>query len=174
MSVTLVLGTQWGDEGKGKMVDILAREADLVLRFGGGANAGHTIVAGKETFKFHLLPSGVIRPGKTVAMGNGMVIDPGILLAELGALDEKSISTDRVFISNRAHVILPYHKVMDALEEAHRSHMAGRGSAIGTTRRGIGPAYTGKVRRTGVRTDRIGRRHGRCAGPVHGAPRPWR
>jgi adenylosuccinate synthase len=151
MTVTLVLGTQWGDEGKGKMIDLLAEEADLILRFGGGANAGHTIVTGGETWKFHLLPSGVLRPEKKVALGNGMVIDPGTLMTELAGLEARGASGANVRISDRAHIILPYHRVLDHLEEAHKAHLAGEGSAIGTTRRGIGPAYGGKVRRSGIR-----------------------
>jgi adenylosuccinate synthase len=151
MTITLVLGTQWGDEGKGKMIDLLAGEADLVLRFAGGANAGHTIVTGGETYKFHLLPSGVLRPEKTVALGNGMVIDPGTLIRELDGLESRGGSGANVRISDRAHLILPYHRVLDALEEAHKAHMAGEGATIGTTRRGIGPAYAGKVRRSGIR-----------------------
>ena len=151
MSVTLVLGTQWGDEGKGKMVDLLAGSADLVVRYGGGANAGHTIVADGQTFKFHLIPSGAVREGKTVALGNGMVVDPETLRREMEDLRAWGKDTSRIFISDRAHVILPVHKALDALEEAFKASMAGTGSAVGTTRRGIGPAYADKMRRTGIR-----------------------
>ena len=143
---TVVIGAQWGDEGKGKIVDILAQESDVIVRFQGGNNAGHTLVVGNETYKLHLVPSGILYPNKICVLGNGMVIDPLSLLEEMEELEEKGHSVQRLFISEKAHVIMPYHKAMDGLEEKIKG-----GKKIGTTLRGIGPCYTDKVARIGVR-----------------------
>jgi adenylosuccinate synthase len=146
MTVTIVVGTQWGDEGKGKVIDYYAENADYIVRFQGGNNAGHTIQVKDEVFKFHLLPSGIIRPDKSVIIGNGMVIDPGVLLDELKELESRNVPRAKVLISDRANVIMPYHKILDKAEEI------AKGSAkIGTTGRGIGPAYTDKITRLGIR-----------------------
>lgn len=141
----VLVGTQWGDEGKGKVTDFLAEKAALVVRFQGGNNAGHTVVTGGREFKLHLLPSGILYPGKACIIGNGVVIDPSVLLKELADLKSRLDVTGNLFISPRAHLILPYHRLLDQLEEDRRS------GKIGTTARGIGPAYTDKVRRTGIR-----------------------
>ena len=142
-----VLGCQWGDEGKGKIVDLLAAKADVIGRFQGGANAGHTIVVGQSKYVLHLIPSGIIQPGKRCYIGNGVVLDPFGFEEELEFLREKNIDyTGRLFISPAANLVLPYHKLVDAVEERAR----GTGS-IGTTMRGIGPAYVDKVARHGIR-----------------------
>ena len=146
MTVTIVIGTQWGDEGKGKVIDYFAEHAEMVVRFQGGNNAGHTIQVKDDVFKFHLLPSGVIRSDKTVIIGNGMVIDPEVLLSELAELDSRGVQPAKILISDRANVIMPYHKLLDHAEE----HAKGDNS-IGTTGRGIGPAYTDKISRQGIR-----------------------
>lgn len=144
MSVELVLGTQWGDEGKGKVVDILAERAEMIVRFQGGNNAGHTIVVGEETFKLHHLPSGVVR-GKTAVIGNGCVVDPEVLLKELSDLKARGIEP-RLVVSDRAHVITPLHRLLDGAEEEARG-----ASSVGTTKRGIGPTYSDKMTRSGIR-----------------------
>jgi len=143
----VVVGSQWGDEGKGKIVDILSRDADVVVRFQGGSNAGHTVVTRKGTYIFHLIPSGILTRGKVCVLGSGVVIDPGALIGELDRLHEKGIKVGRNFvISQRAHVIMPYHKAIDkAAEKAKGSRR------IGTTGKGIGPAYVDKMARIGVR-----------------------
>ncbi|MCD6250063.1 MAG: adenylosuccinate synthase [candidate division Zixibacteria bacterium] len=142
-----VLGCQWGDEGKGKIVDLLAAKADIIARFQGGANAGHTIVVGQSKYVLHLIPSGIIQPGKRCYIGNGVVLDPFGFEEELEFLREKNIDyTGRLFISPAANLVLPYHKLVDAVDERAR----GTGS-IGTTMRGIGPAYVDKVARHGIR-----------------------
>jgi adenylosuccinate synthase len=146
MTVTIVVGTQWGDEGKGKVIDYFAENANYVVRFQGGNNAGHTIQVSDDVFKFHLLPSGIIRPDKTVVIGNGLVIDPDVLLNELDELQNRGIPTAKILISDRANVIMPYHKMIDMAEESAKG-----ASKIGTTGRGIGPAYTDKVSRQGIR-----------------------
>ncbi len=146
MTVTIVVGTQWGDEGKGKVIDYYAENADYIVRFQGGNNAGHTIQVGNDVFKFHLLPSGIIRPDKTVVIGNGMVIDPIVLLNELEELKIRGVTPAKLFISDRANVIMPYHKILDKAEESSRGE-----ANIGTTGRGIGPAYTDKISRHGIR-----------------------
>jgi adenylosuccinate synthase len=155
-----VLGCQWGDEGKGKIVDLLAAEADVIARFQGGANAGHTIVVGDCKYVLHLIPSGIIQPGKRCYVGNGVVLDPFEFEEELLFLKGKGISYEgRLFISPAANLVLPYHKLIDAVDERAR----GNGS-IGTTMRGIGPAYVDKVARYGIRVidlfapDRLKRR----------------
>jgi adenylosuccinate synthase len=142
----MIIGTQWGDEGKGKIVDFMAKKADVVARFQGGNNAGHTIVVGNETYKFHLLPSGILRPGKDAVIGNGLVVDPVVLLKELDELKKRKIKIARLHISDRAHVIMPYHLEIDGLEEKKKGKLS-----AGTTRRGIGPAYTDKIARFGIR-----------------------
>src|SRR5438552_2389247 len=139
MSAIVVMGTQWGDEGKGKIVDHLAERADVVVRYQGGNNAGHTVVTGGQEFKLHLLPSGILYPGKTCVVGNGVVIDPAILIQELERMAERGIDTSGLKISNRAHIIMPYHRFLDEVEERTR----GEGK-LGTTMRGIGPCYIDK------------------------------
>jgi adenylosuccinate synthase len=144
MPVTAVVGSQWGDEGKGKVTDVLTRSADVVARFQGGNNAGHTVVVGGDEHKFHLLPSGVVRPGVVNVIGNGAVVNPEVLLEELEELREAGVDPD-LRVSDRAHVILPYHQVLDGAEEDARE------DEIGTTGRGIGPTYADKMARVGVR-----------------------
>ena len=141
-----VIGAQWGDEGKGKIVDWLSERADVVVRFQGGHNAGHTLVIDGVTYRLSLLPSGVVRPGKLSIIGNGVVVDPDVLLNELGEIAGRGIDTSRLYISERAHVIMPYHVILDHLEEEARGQ-----AAIGTTGRGIGPAYMDKTGRMGIR-----------------------
>jgi adenylosuccinate synthase len=143
----VVVGCQWGDEGKGKIVDLLASDADVIVRFQGGANAGHTIVVGDRKYVLHLIPSGIIHPGKVCYIGNGVVVDPFALKEELDFLVDKGIDyRGRLFVSAAANMVLPYHKLIDAVEEKNR----GTGS-LGTTIRGIGPAYVDKVARHGIR-----------------------
>ncbi|MFP4446129.1 MAG: adenylosuccinate synthase [Desulfosudaceae bacterium] len=147
MANIVVTGTQWGDEGKGKVVDLLAAQADLVVRFQGGNNAGHTLVVNGEEFISHLVPSGILQ-GKTCLIGNGVVVDPAVLTGEMAGLQKRGIriTPDNFKISRKAHIIMPYHKSIDAVREA------GRGSGkIGTTGRGIGPCYEDKVARHGLR-----------------------
>lgn len=146
-SMLTVVGSQWGDEGKGKITDFLAEQADVIVRYQGGPNAGHTVMVGEETFKLHHLPSGILYPDKTCLLGNGMVLDPVILQSELDNLKERGVFPDKLFISDRAHLIMPYHKKLDELEEKARS-----GRQIGTTGRGIGPAYVDKISRQGLRS----------------------
>lgn len=147
MPVIAVIGAQWGDEGKGKIVDLLAEKAHMVARFSGGSNAGHTVVNPCGEFKMHLIPSGIFHREVTCIIGNGVVIDPAVLFEEVEALKSRDVSVDRLFVSDRAHLIMPYHLQLDALEE----ESLGSG-AIGTTRRGIGPAYMDKAGRLGIRT----------------------
>ncbi len=146
MPVIVVIGAQWGDEGKGKVVDLLAEEADVVTRFSGGDNAGHTVVNRYGKFKLHLVPSGIFSPRATAIIGNGAVINPGVLLDEIGQLNQRGVDTSRLFISDRAHLVMPYHVLLDGLEEESRG-----GKAIGTTRKGIGPAFADKIARLGIR-----------------------
>ena len=146
MPSKVILGTQWGDEGKGKITDLLAEEADLVVRFQGGNNAGHTIVIGEKVFKLHLVPSGILRPNVISVIGNGLVIDPEILAKELAGLAELEVQMGELWISDRAHVILPYHRIIDGLEEGKKGSLA-----AGTTKRGIGPCYSDKMSRFGIR-----------------------
>ena len=149
MSVVIVVGAQWGDEGKGKVVDLFTERADVVVRYGGGANAGHTLVIDGKKLVTHLVPSGVCHPGKSCVLGDGMVIDPHTLLDEVAQCQTRGLLMhDELLIGLGAHVILPYHKLVDGLRE---DHGAKRGKAIGTTRRGIGPAYEMKAGRRGVR-----------------------
>lgn len=146
MSTIVVVGAQWGDEGKGKITDYLAEKADVVARYQGGNNAGHTIVFAGNKYKLHLIPSGIFYKDKSCVIGNGVVIDPKALVQEIEYLHSHKVSTDNLRISNRAHVILPYHIKLDAIEEDAKGS-----NKIGTTRRGIGPAYTDKFARVGIR-----------------------
>lgn len=147
MANIIIIGTQWGDEGKGKIVDLLADQADIVARFQGGNNAGHTMVVAGEQFISHLVPSGILQ-GKTCLMGNGMVVDPEVVLKEIDYLAERGIATgpDKVRLSERAHLIMPYHKALDHAREAAKGD-----AKIGTTGRGIGPCYEDKAARCGIR-----------------------
>ena len=142
----VVVGAQWGDEGKGKVVDLLAENADAVIRFQGGNNAGHTIIREGDEFKCHLIPSGILYPGKTCAIGNGVVIDPGVLIGELEGLRRRRIDTSGLKISANAHLIMPYHVMLDTAGEAKLGKLE-----IGTTKRGIGPCYADKAARLGIR-----------------------
>lgn len=147
MANVAVVGTQWGDEGKGKIIDILSEDADIVARYQGGNNAGHTVVVDDDEFIFHLIPSGVLRSGKVGVIGNGVVVDPQVLIKELDSLKSRGVEAGKsLFISERAHVIMPYHKVLDRVIDERR----GKGK-IGTTGRGIGAAYIDKVARVGIR-----------------------
>jgi adenylosuccinate synthase len=146
MSVIAVVGAQWGDEGKGRVVDYLAAEADLVVRYQGGNNAGHTVVNRHGHFKLHLIPSGIFYPATRNLLGNGVVINPPALVTELDQLRDAGIATDNLFISDRAHLVMPYHVLQDQLEERERG-----AAKLGTTSRGIGPAYVDKVARRGIR-----------------------
>lgn len=146
MPSVVLIGAQWGDEGKGKVTDFLAEKADIVVRYQGGNNAGHTVVVGDEEFKLHLIPSGILYPDKTCIIGNGVVIDPAVLLEELKYLAGRGVNTDNLRISPRAHVIMPYHKKLDEVIEESKG-----ANKIGTTKRGIGPAYMDKAARVGIR-----------------------
>jgi len=146
MSVTILVGGQWGDEGKGKVIDLLAGSVDLVVRSQGGNNAGHTVVVDGVAHKFHLIPSGILNPGTICVIGHGVVVDPKAFLAEMDGLAEKGISTANLVISERAHMVMPYHPMLDKLGEQQRGD-----DRLGTTWRGIGPAYEDKVRRIGFR-----------------------
>lgn len=146
MSAVVVMGTQWGDEGKGKIVDYLAEQADVVVRYQGGSNAGHTVVVNGKEFKLRLLPSGILYKGKKCVIANGVVVDPEVLLQEMDAMQAKGVDVEGILLSNRAHVILPYHKCIDELFEESRGALK-----IGTTKRGIGPCYMDKDNRIGIR-----------------------
>lgn len=146
MSSVVVVGTQWGDEGKGKITDFLSQNAEVIARYQGGNNAGHTIKFGGVTYKLHLIPSGIFFEEKVCVLGNGMVIDPKAIVEELKYLHDKGVSTDNLKISNRAHVILPYHLRLDLLQEEEKGI-----NKIGTTKKGIGPAYMDKAARVGIR-----------------------
>ncbi len=152
MTFNMVIGAQWGDEGKGRIVDLLAAEADFVARYSGGDNAGHTVTVGEETFKLHLIPSGVIQPHTIGLMGNGMVINPAVLLSEMEQLRQAGveITPERVRISYAAHIITPGHRALDTARE-----MARGDEKIGTTQRGIGPAYNDKTSRSGIRMEAV-------------------
>ena len=147
MPAYAVIGGQWGDEGKGKIIDYLARDASAVARYSGGNNAGHTVINDAGTFKLHLVPSGICWPHVTNIIGNGVVVDPDVLLGEI---KELNLTPDQLVVSDRAHLILPYHVELDRLEEARRGN-----DAIGTTGRGVGPAYLDKVNRTGLRAGEL-------------------
>lgn len=146
MSAIVVVGTQWGDEGKGKITDFLSKKADIIARFAGGDNAGHTIQFDGETYKLHLIPSGIFYQDKTSVIGNGLVINPKSIVTELQGLQMRGINTSNLRISNRAHIILPYHIYQDKIEEQARGNQK-----IGTTAKGIGPCYQDKVARMGIR-----------------------
>ncbi|NTW03862.1 MAG: adenylosuccinate synthase, partial [Oscillochloris sp.] len=146
MSVVALIGAQWGDEGKGHLVDLLASKARLVIRYGGGNNAGHTVVNHLGTFKLHLIPSGIFDPATVNVIGSGVVINPEALLQEIDELTSRGVNISKLFISERAHVIMPYHVMLDKLQEDDRGD-----GKIGTTGRGIGPAYADKMSRTGIR-----------------------
>ncbi len=144
---TVVVGAQWGDEGKGKLIDILSKDTDITVRYQGGNNAGHTVVVGNEEYIFHLLPSAILHKGKSCVIGNGVVIDPKALLDEIDGLKKRGmkITPERLRISGFAHVVMPYHRILDGLRESKRMNK------IGTTGRGIGPCYADKVARCGIR-----------------------
>lgn len=146
MSSVVIVGAQWGDEGKGKITDYLAQQAEVVVRYAGGNNAGHTVEVEDKTYKLHLIPSGIINKDKPCIIGNGVAIDPKALLEEIDYLEENNISTEHLRISDRAHLIMPYHKIIDALSEDALGE-----SKIGTTKKGIGPAYMDKTERSGIR-----------------------
>lgn len=146
MPALVLIGAQWGDEGKGKATDLLGGAVDYVVRYQGGNNAGHTVVIGAEKYALHLIPSGILRPDCVPVIGNGVVIDPGVLLAEMAGLRERGIDTNRLLISASAHLIMPHHRALDRVTERYLGK-----ARIGTTGRGIGPAYGDKVARTGIR-----------------------
>ena len=145
-TATVVVGAQWGDEGKGKIVDLLAESFAVVARYQGGNNAGHTVQVGDETFKFRLLPSGILFPGKLCVLGNGVVLDPEVLCEELDELAARGRSAEGLRISGNAHLVMPWHRVLDQASELHLGALQ-----IGTTRRGIGPTYADKAARVGIR-----------------------
>ena len=152
MPVSVVIGAQWGDEGKGKLVDLLAEEADIVARYQGGANAGHTIAWGDKVAVLHLVPSGIFQKDTACVIGNGVVLDPLALLDEVAMIERMGYSAEgRLLVSHNAHVIMPYHKLLDTARERYREAGSEPGSVIGTTGRGIGPAYMDKYARTGIR-----------------------
>lgn len=146
MANVIVIGAQWGDEGKGKITDLLSKSADVVVRYQGGVNAGHTVVVQDQTFKLHLIPSGILYPDTECIIGSGTVIDPKILIEELDQLEELNVSVDNLLISETAHVTMPYHRLIDKASEERRGN-----HKIGTTGRGIGPTYADKSERTGIR-----------------------
>jgi len=146
MPVIAIIGAQWGDEGKGKVVDLVAEGARVVVRFSGGDNAGHTVVNPYGEFRLHLIPSGIFYPQVVCIIGNGVVINPKVLIDEMAQLNQRGIDTSRLFISDRANLIMPYHILLDGLEEELRG-----GKALGTTRKGIGPAFADKTARLGIR-----------------------
>ncbi|AQW52264.1 adenylosuccinate synthase [Streptomyces violaceusniger] len=146
MPALVLLGAQWGDEGKGKATDLLGGSVDYVVRYQGGNNAGHTVVVGDQKYALHLLPSGILSPGCTPVIGNGVVVDPAVLLSELSGLDERGVDTSKLLISGNAHLITPYHTTLDKVSERFLGKRK-----IGTTGRGIGPAYADKINRVGIR-----------------------
>ena len=146
MPATVVVGTQWGDEGKGKLTDLLAKEMDVVVRYQGGHNAGHRIVVDGEAFALQLIPSGILYPAVTPVIGNGVVVDPGVLLNEIDVLEAKGVNTSALMVSGNAHLIMPYHQELDRVSERYLGK-----NALGTTKRGIGPAYADKAPRVGLR-----------------------
>ncbi|MDR1314398.1 MAG: adenylosuccinate synthase [Deltaproteobacteria bacterium] len=154
MTSVAVVGSQWGDEGKGKVVDLLTEGADLVVRFQGGNNAGHTLVVGSETYALHLVPSGILHPGKKALVGNGVVVDPDVLIEEIDGLTARGVKVapDNLIVSASAHVIMPYHRALDSARERPSVAAGGEGRVIiGTTGRGIGPCYEDKASRQGLR-----------------------
>lgn len=146
MASVVVMGTQWGDEGKGKIVDYLAEKADVVVRYQGGSNAGHTVVVNGQEFKLRLLPSGILYNGKMCIVGNGVAVDPQVMLEEIGGMQARGVDASGLRISNRAHVVMPYHRLLDEAEETYRGS-----NKIGTTMRGIGPCYMDQHARVGIR-----------------------
>lgn len=146
MANVIVIGAQWGDEGKGKITDLLSRSADVVVRYQGGVNAGHTVVVKDQTFKLHLIPSGILYPNTKCIIGSGTVIDPKVLIGEIDQLAELGVSTEQLYISQTAHVTMPYHRLIDQASEEQRGE-----HKIGTTKRGIGPTYADKSERIGIR-----------------------
>src|ERR1700757_2148580 len=147
MSNVVILGAQWGDEGKGKIVDLFSDRFDLVVRYQGGHNAGHTVKIGDRTFVLKLIPSGILRPGKLAVIGNGLVVDPAALISEMETLEAAGIEVARhLKISNRAHIIFPFHRMMEKMSEDRPGRIS-----IGTTSRGIGPCYEDKIGRRGIR-----------------------
>ena len=146
MSAVVLVGAQWGDEGKGRVTDFLAQKADMVVRHQGGANAGHTVVVGAKTYKLHLIPSGILYPGCVSVIAGGVVVDPWGLVEEMDYLEAAGLSLDRLRVSTQAHLVMPYHKLLDALQEERLGN-----ERLGTTLRGIGPAYMDKAARTGIR-----------------------
>ena len=148
MSVDVLIGTQWGDEGKGKLIDVLTSDVDAVVRFQGGSNAGHTVEIGSEKYVLHLVPSGIFRPGVACIIGNGVVVDPIGLMEEMTALTERGLDVKQILLSDQAQLIFAYHKRADAMKEAAAAKV---GKKIGTTGRGIGPAYCDRAARTGLR-----------------------
>jgi adenylosuccinate synthase len=146
MTVIAVVGAQWGDEGKGKIIDMLAEKAAVVVRYSGGDNAGHTVINNLGEFKLHIIPSGIFYTHTTCIIGNGVVLNPAVLLGEMDALKERGVDISRLYISDRAHLIMPYHILLDGLEED-----ALGAKAVGTTRKGVGPAFTDKAARLGIR-----------------------
>ncbi|AGB42468.1 adenylosuccinate synthase [Halobacteroides halobius DSM 5150] len=148
MTTTVVIGTQWGDEGKGKVTDLIAEEADLVVRYQGGNNAGHTVVVEDTEYKLHLIPSGVLYDDTKCVIGNGVVVDPKVLIEELNYLAEKGVEVTNFYISSKAHLIMPYHRMLDKAEEIRKGN-----DKIGTTGKGIGPVYRDKIGRLGIRVE---------------------
>jgi len=154
MAGIVLVGAQWGDEGKGKITDLIADDFDYVVRYQGGNNAGHTVIHGGRTLKLHLIPSGIMYPHITPVIGNGCVIDPKVLLEEMDRLEADGLSTHRLLISCNAHVIMPYHRDLDGASERRLGSLE-----IGTTRRGIGPAYMDKASRMGIRVQDLTDEH---------------
>ncbi len=150
MPVSIIVGAQWGDEGKGKVIDMLAEKAHMVVRYSGGDNAGHTVINPRGNFQLHLIPSDIFYPKKTCIIGNGVAINPGVLLEERQMLNDKGVDTSNLFISDRAQIVMPYHLAQDKLEEQVR-----RKGGIGTTLRGIGPAFVDKIARIGLRAGEL-------------------
>ncbi|GAB6137176.1 adenylosuccinate synthase [Halanaerobaculum tunisiense] len=148
MGTTVVIGTQWGDEGKGKLTDLISEDADLVVRYQGGNNAGHTVVVEDTEYKLHLIPSGVLYEDTTCVIGNGVVVDPQVLIEELDYLADKGVEVTNLYISSKAHLIMPYHKMLDQAEEVRKGN-----DKIGTTGKGIGPVYKDKIGRLGIRVE---------------------
>src|SRR5215472_3164476 len=147
MKNVIILGSQWGDEGKGKIVDLFSENFDIVVRYQGGNNAGHTIYIGEKKFVLKLIPSGILRPGKQAVIGNGLVVDPSALLSEIEGLESAGLDVrNHLFISNRAHVLFPAHRMMEKMSEGRPGRIS-----IGTTSRGIGPCYEDKIGRRGIR-----------------------